>query len=161
MLERTLYNYRDLGLLILRLAVASIFIIHGYARIFTGEGMTGFIRVFSDVGIFLPYITAWIVVLVELVGGICILIGLLTREFSLLLAIIMLGSIWFIHYANGFFISANGYEYHILLSGACFCLMLSGGGTGALDKFIFPRDKWTFVSDPSHIKLEPPDNIIY
>jgi putative oxidoreductase len=161
MLERTLYNYRELGLLILRLTVALIFIIHGYTKIFGGEGMAGFIEIFSDGGIFLPSITAWIVVLVELSGGICILMGFLTREFALVLAIIMLGSIWFIHYANGFFVSANGYEYNLALSGACLCLMFSGGGIGSLDKLIFPRDKWTFVSDPSRVRLDPPDNVIF
>lgn len=160
MLERTLYKYREFGLFILRMVIGVIFVVHGYNKIFEGEGVSGTARLLSTVGIYMPGLVAWFVSLGEFVGGVLILIGFLTRECALFLAIIMLGAIWTVHYPNGFFATDKGYEYNLALIGACLCLMFSGGGSGALDKIIFPRARWTFISDPSKVRLEPPENIM-
>jgi len=160
MLERTLYKYREFGLFILRLTIGIIFFIHGYNKIFEGAGITGTGMLFADMGIYMPGIVAWVVALGELVGGGMIVIGLLTRESALYLAIVMAGAIWSVHYPNGFFNSNKGYEYNLALIGACLCLTFSGGGAGALDKIIFPRARWTFISDPSKVRLEPPESFL-
>ncbi len=158
MLERSLYRYRELGLLILRLTVGVIFIIHGYAKIFQGEGISQTVTQFSAMGLYMPHITAWLVAAGEFGGGCFLILGFLTREFSLYLAVLMAGAIWTVHLQNGFFNMNQGYEYNLALIGACLCLVFSGGGSGSLDKVIFPRARWTFISDPSRIKLEPPES---
>ncbi|MBN2328779.1 MAG: DoxX family protein [Candidatus Omnitrophica bacterium] len=158
MLERSLYHYREVGLLFLRLTVGIIFLIHGYDKIFQGDGLGGTAKQFSELGFFFPLLFAWLVAWGELIGGGFLLIGLLTRECSLYLAVIMVGAIWTVHFSNGFFIANKGYEYNLALIGACLCLLFSGGGTGSLDKVIFPRARWTFISDPSKVRLEPPEH---
>lgn len=158
MLERTLYKYREFGLFILRMATGIIFFIHGYYKIFEGAGITGTSMQFAEMGVSMPGVVAWLAALGELIGGGLIVIGFLTRESALYLAIVMAGAIWSVHYPNGFFNTNKGYEYNLALIGACLCLIFSGGGAGSLDKVIFPRARWTFISDPSKVRLEPPDN---
>ncbi len=160
MLERSLYRYREEGLMFLRLIIGTIFLVHGYSKLYSGEGIVGTVKLFTELGIFFPTIVAWLVALGELLGGGFLIIGFLTREFSLILIVIMLGAVWTVHLPNGFFAVDKGYEYNLTLIGACLCLLLSGGGSGALDKVIFPRARWTFISDPSKVRLEPPDNIL-
>ncbi|MGC9327551.1 MAG: DoxX family protein [Candidatus Hinthialibacter sp.] len=160
MLERTFYHYREAGLLFLRLTVGVIFLIHGYDKIFQGDGLEGTAKQFSEIGLYFPYLFAWLVGGGELIGGGFLIIGLLTRESSLYLAVIMAGAIWTVHLSNGFFISNQGYEYNLALLGACLCLVFAGGGMSSLDKVIFPRAKWTFISDPSKVRLEPPEHTL-
>lgn len=160
MLERLLRRYQDFGLMILRLTVGIIFAIHGFSKIFHGGGITATIQTFADLGVYLPSITAWLVALGELLGGACLILGLFTRETAVYLAFIMLGAVMTVHGQHGFFNANQGYEYNMLLIGACACLLFSGGGTGAMDKVLFPQERWTFISDRSKIKLEPPQNIL-
>ncbi|MFB3787272.1 MAG: DoxX family protein [bacterium] len=160
MLERLLRRYQDFGLMILRLTVGIIFAIHGFTKIFHGGGMTATILTFTELGVYFPAITAWLVALGELFGGGCMILGLFTREAALYLTVIMAGAILTIHGQHGFFNINQGYEYNLMLIGACLCLLFSGGGSGAMDKVLFPQERWTFISDRSKIKLEPPQNIL-
>lgn len=161
MLEKLLRNYRDFGLFLLRIVIAAVFMIHGYTKMFSGEGVDGVAKQFTELGIFFPSITAWLVAGGELICGVLLVFGLLTREAALYLICIMIGAIATVHGKNGFFMHNNGYEYNLVLIGACLCLLFSGGGMGSMDKVLFPKERWHFISDPSKIKLEPPDDIVF
>jgi putative oxidoreductase len=56
---------------------------------------------------------------------------------AVLLAINMLGAIYFVHGRNGFFLQAGGYEYALTLLVANVGIALSGAGMCALDNLIF------------------------
>lgn len=75
----------DAGLLVLRIGVAIIFIFAGWTKL-SDMGMT--VDQFGTMG--LGAFWAWLVALVEFVGGIAVLLGICTRYAALLLAIIML-----------------------------------------------------------------------
>ena len=79
----------------------------------------------------------------ELLGGIAMLIGFLTRLAAVGLAVIMVGAIAFVHGKNGFSGSpeAPGYEYNVVLLGDCIVLLLTGGGTLAADRWVRLRPK--------------------
>ena len=79
-------KYVDLAPLLLRIGVGVIFIIAGWGKITGIEGTQGF---FGNLGIPLPGIMAWVVAIVEFVGGIMVLLGAYARIPYLLLAIIM------------------------------------------------------------------------
>ncbi len=80
----------DLALLLLRLGVGVIFIVAGWGKLNGIDGTAGF---FENLGIPLPLFMAWVVALVEFLGGIMVLVGFKARIPALLLAFIMLVAI--------------------------------------------------------------------
>jgi putative oxidoreductase len=83
-------KYQDAAILLLRLGVGVVFIVAGWGKLTGIEGTIGF---FGNIGIPAPMIMAWVVALVEFIGGIMVLTGLYIRIPALLLAIVMLVAI--------------------------------------------------------------------
>jgi uncharacterized membrane protein YphA (DoxX/SURF4 family) len=78
------------------------------------------------------YAVAW----GELLGGIALLVGLLTRVAALGLIVIQIGAIATVTSGKGFsFAAGGGYEYNIALIAMCLALVIMGGGTWAVDRF--------------------------
>jgi len=137
-----------LGLLVLRLALAVVFVAHGGNKLFglfggPGIGPGGLstsAAYFGVLGLTPPFVLAVINALLELVGGILLLAGFLTRWISIALAISMGVAIWKVHAPWGFFLNwmaepsrGNGMEYAIVLIAALICLALAGGGDASID----------------------------
>jgi putative oxidoreductase len=127
----------DAGLATLRVALAVIFLAHGAQKVFQ-FGIAGVTQGFTQMNIPLPAITAPLVAGLELVGGLLLLFGLLTRPVALLLAIDMLGAAAFVHFKNGFFLP-NGFEFTFILFAASLALVISGPGELSLDAVIANR----------------------
>jgi putative oxidoreductase len=83
----------DKALLVLRVVAGIIFILHGWGKVFgTGPaalGMAKFSGYLTTLQVPAPEFFAWVVALVELVGGLALLVGILVRPASVLLAINM------------------------------------------------------------------------
>jgi uncharacterized membrane protein YphA (DoxX/SURF4 family) len=76
----------------------------------------------------------------ELLGGIAMLLGFLTRWAALGLVIIQVGAIATVTFAKGFSAGGGaGYEYNVALIGMCLALMLTGGGPLSVDRLLFAR----------------------
>lgn len=119
------------GLTLLRVIVAIIFLVHGYQKIFLlGLGDTG--SFFGSVGIPLPGLAALLVASLELLGGLMILLGVLARSMALILLFDPLVAFFTVHLPKGFFAVEGGYEFVLLLVTACVVLVLSGPGRYAL-----------------------------
>jgi putative oxidoreductase len=120
-----------LGIAVLRIITGVVFLVHGAQKLFSFHfsGVTG---MFQHLGIPLPHIAAIVVTLVEFIGGIALILGLLTSWFALLLAIDMAVAIFKVHLHNGFFSSKGGYEYPLTLLAASIVLALAGSGALAL-----------------------------
>lgn len=124
-----------LGLALLRVVLGVIFISHGAPKLFGGmEGTAGF---FGMLGIPMPLITAWAVALLEVFGGIALLIGFLVTPVSLLLAVHMLVGIVLVHAPNGWYVlgpEANGgVEFNVLLVASLMMLVFGGPGLASID----------------------------
>lgn len=79
------------GLLALRVAIGVIFIMHGYGKLFgDAPGMTAFTGMVAGLGFPAPALFAYAAALTEFVGGIAVLVGVFTRFFSALIAVVML-----------------------------------------------------------------------
>jgi putative oxidoreductase len=128
-------SFSSCGLTILRVVVGIIFLVHGWQKIHA-LGFHGVEGMFRQIGIPLPTITAAVVILVEFLGGIALVLGLATRWAGLLLAIDMLGAIFFVHLKNGFYVNHGGDEFALSLLAACLALALNGGGSLAIDSLL-------------------------
>ena len=121
----------------LRLAMAAVFIGHGSGKVlgsFGGPGFNAFISQSTPFPFMRP---AWLwlaaAALSELVGGILLLLGLLTRVAAFLLACVMLTAIVGVHWRLGFFLP-RGFEYALTLLAMSIALMISGGGAASVDR---------------------------
>ena len=134
----------DYGLLPIRIIAGLTFIAHGLPKFFDVSGGYGF---FESVNLppelFVP------IALLEVVGGLAILLGILTRIASALLIIEMLGAILLVKLSKGFI---GGYEFELLLISIFISLVILGPGKISIENYIlkreiFPRGRQLYQND--------------
>jgi putative oxidoreductase len=118
---------------VLRVVIGIIFAVHGYQKLAL-MGVGNVAEFFGGAGIPLPLVSDWIVTLVELLGGIALILGLYTRWVSIPLAIIMLVALLMVHVPNGFFVSEGGFEFVFILLAGLVALAFLGAGPFSLDQ---------------------------
>ena len=130
-----LEKHAHLGLLPLRIVLGLVFIYHGYLKLFTGNFPGGTAGFFASLGIPLPTFFAIIVSLLEFFGGIALLLGLMTRYASVLLAVNMLVALLLVHLPNGFLVP-GGVEFPLTLFAGLLTLALLGSGKYSVDDYL-------------------------
>lgn len=125
------YAERLLAPLLLRLGLAAIFIYHGQQLVSHAWGTAWNPQ--------LPVPVQALVAWGQLLGGIAMLLGFLTRVAAVGLAIIMVGAIATVHWPHGFDIQQHGWEYNYLIILVCGALLLWGGGAASVDRVLWPR----------------------
>ena len=125
--------------LALRVPVGITFMAHGAQKLFGafgGGGLEGTAQWMATIGLEPGYLMALMAGGAEFLGGLFILIGLLTRPAALVLAITMLVAILSVHIGNGLFMANNGYEFGLALLAVSVSLVFSGAGKLGVDGFI-------------------------
>lgn len=125
------------GLLPLRAVVGTVFLVHGGQKLFI-FGLAGTSDIMGKIGIPLPMVAAAVVIATEMLGGVAILSGLMTRWAAALLAIDMTVAIFAARLQGGFF-TPYGYEFELTLLGACVTLAVVGAGGISLDRMMAGR----------------------
>jgi putative oxidoreductase len=120
----------DLALLLVRAAVGLTFLMHGLDKL--GD-LTGTEQLFDSLSIPLPGLMAPFVALIEVVGGIALIVGLLAPLFGLALAGDMLVAALTQHIDKGFFVAHGGYELVLILGITSLGIMLAGAGRFSVD----------------------------
>ncbi|KRE35946.1 hypothetical protein ASG73_14835 [Janibacter sp. Soil728] len=128
----------DSALLVLRVAGGLTIFLHGWQKL-TGAGFGGVGDMFAGMGVPLAGVAGPMTLLVELVGGILIVLGLGTRVVSAIYAAVMLGALVIVHLAAGFFVAEGGYELVLILGAVAAALALAGPGAWSLDAVIAGR----------------------
>lgn len=130
------------GALALRIPVGIIFAAHGAQKLFAwfgGYGLEGTGQWMDSIGLSPGYLMALLAGGAEFFGGLTLIIGLLVRPASAVLAFAMLIAIFSVHIGNGLFMSNNGYEFGLALLAVSVSLVFSGAGRASIDRAIAAR----------------------
>ncbi|HEV7763782.1 MAG TPA: DoxX family protein [Thermoanaerobaculia bacterium] len=132
------------ALLPLRLLVGYGFTVHGLAK--WSRGVDSFAQLLRVIGVPFPASTAWLVTMVEIVGGIAIIVGAFVMLASIPLISTMLVAMFTVHLRYGFsavrtigldasgpILGPPGYELNLLYITALLALALAGPGPLSVD----------------------------
>ena len=128
-LNATLEKGRPYILSVLRIVVALLFIEHGLQKYFG----------FPSAG---PPMTTLLYVqgVIEIVGGILLLIGAYTRVVAFILAGDMAVAYFMAHFPRSFFPAVNGGDAAVLYCFAFFYIFFAGGGPWSFDRTALKQD---------------------
>ena len=97
-----------MGVRILRIVLGAVFIMHGLQKLGVLRGVGGISKVagfFGSVGIPLAPVMAWIITILEIVGGALLIFGVATRIITVLLTADMIFALALLHIKQGWFAS--------------------------------------------------------
>ena len=136
----------------LRLIIGFGFIYHGSPKIFSGQGHEMFVGMLQGIGVPAAGLTAWVVGIVELLGGLALIAGAFVSVAAALLIIDMLVALFTVHLPNGFnFINITGmteagpqfgmpgYEVPLLYLAGLLALFLRGASHMSVDEKLAAR----------------------
>ncbi|HEX9088528.1 MAG TPA: DoxX family protein [Arthrobacter sp.] len=123
---------------ILRIVTGFLFAAHGWQK-FNEFTIAGTQAAFAQMGVPAANLVAPFVATLELVGGVALILGVLTRVFAALLAVDMLGALFLVHASAGIFAATGGYELVLILAAAALAVALVGAGKVSVDKALFGR----------------------
>ncbi len=126
---RFLEKLRPVALLLLRCALALVFIYHGYPKLFGDTAK--FVAAFQNIG--LPSYFVYVAGVIELFGGALLALGLGTPVAALLLLLDMCAAMWKYNFNEGIY-AVREYELPLVL--ASLVVATTGGGLFSLDHVI-------------------------
>lgn len=141
-------NYHLYGPLFLRLIIGFGFMAHGWAKLSKGTP-AGFEKLLTQLGVPLPHLTSWIASLVEVFGGLAILLGCFVGAAAIPLIVTMLVAMFTIHINYGFssiktigltpqgpVFGPPGYEINLLYIAGLISLITTGAGVFSIDSLL-------------------------
>ncbi|MBI9113429.1 DoxX family protein [Sanguibacter suaedae] len=137
---RTTPVLADIALLVTRVLLGVVLIAHGWQK-FNEYTIDGTTESFDGMGIPAPAAAAVFATFVELVGGIALVIGLLTPVFAALATLNFIGAIVFVHAGNGIFVDQGGSELVLALIAGLVILIALGAGRISVDHLITRRSR--------------------
>ena len=134
--------------LALRVAIGCGFIVHGWAKFMRGPSL-GFAKLLHHLGVPAPGTVAWLVTLVEILGGLLVLAGAFVTIVGVPLIVVMLVAMFSIHVKYGFSaintiglttdgpqFGPRGYEVNLLYITGLLVLMLSRASALSIDRWL-------------------------
>jgi putative oxidoreductase len=125
-----------LGLLIVRVIAGLTMAGHGSQKLFGwfgGPGRGGTAGMMDKLGYREPAVMASLAGLAELAGGIGLAAGFLTPFACIAIVIVMLNATFLVHLRNGFWNTAGGYEYPLVMSAVAVGIAATGPGDASAD----------------------------
>ena len=136
LINRLVSTNAGLAPLAVRIPVGIIFVAHGAQKLFGwfgGYGLAGTAGWMDSIGLHPGTLLALLAGGAEFFGGLALLLGLLVRPASAVLAFTMLVAIFSVHIGKGLFLSNGGFEYGLALLAVSVALFISGAGRLSLD----------------------------
>lgn len=142
MFKKIFYTNESISFTILRITLGLILFPHGAQKMlgwFGGYGFTGTMGFFTG-ALHLPWIIGYLIINLEFFGSLFLITGIGTRIISAGFIALFMGIILTSHLQNGFFMnwsgiqSGEGFEYHLLVIGMAFTLLIGGAGKYSVDR---------------------------
>jgi putative oxidoreductase len=134
----------------LRLIVGYGFMEHGFNKL--ARGLDSFPAILHALGVPAPHLMAWLTILVEIFGGLAVLLGALVTLACIPMAVVLLTTIFTVHLPFGFTsiklqaVTASGpqfgppgFETDLLYLACLAVLVLGGSGPFAIDGLLAGR----------------------
>lgn len=147
MFARLFKTEDDAILAILRFVLGIVFFAHGAQKVlgwFGGYGFSGTMGFFTQ-QMHIPALFAFLAIAAEFLGGLGLILGLLSRIASFGIAVEMIVAVALVHWQNGFFMNwygnqkGEGFEYHLLAIAIGLAVIVKGGGAFSLDRVLYQR----------------------
>jgi putative oxidoreductase len=144
-LDLLLGTYPSWSRFVVRLALGVVFFAHGAQKLlgwFGGHGLRATVQTFQRyLGI--PPAAATLAVLVEFLGGLAMIVGVLSRPVAAGLIVIMVVAIAKVHWPHGFFLAnqpgqSNGWEFNFVLIAMALAVLIGGAGALSIDALLRP-----------------------
>ena len=127
-IHNLLKNFEVLSFVPLTLIRVYLFFVFWYAGTGKIDNFDKFSGYLGTLGVPLPDILSWMVIVTEAGGAALLLVGLFVRWMSVPLLIIMFFAGYLVHYQNGWAHEANGIEFAAIYSLMILTLLCFGGG---------------------------------
>ena len=158
--RKLIHTTEDHAITVVRVVVGGLFFVHGAQKAlgwFGGNGFRATMAGFTGhMGI--PAFFAVLAILAEFLGGIGLILGLLSRVAAFGIATNMAVAIVMVHARNGLFLNwtgaqrGEGIEYHLLVISMTILLMVRGSGAWSVDRAL---ESWLTGGRTLHIQMEP------
>ena len=141
-MQHLLATKNSSAITLVRVVLGIVIFAHGAQKLlgwFGGYGYSGTMGFFTGT-IGLPYIIAFLVIIIEFFGAIALITGTLSRVAALGISAVMVGAVVTTHLQHGFFMNfggqqaGEGFEYHLLVLAMAGAIMLAGGGAYSIDR---------------------------
>lgn len=119
---------RDVALLVGRVLLALMFVMAGWSKIGGYAGTQGYMEAMGVPGFMLP-----LVILLELGGGLAVVLGLFTRSIAVLLAGFTLMAAFIFHYQPADQMQMLMFMKNVSVAGGFLALAAAGAGAFSLD----------------------------
>ncbi|MEL4161579.1 DoxX family protein [Corynebacterium bovis] len=129
---------RDIVLLISRILLGVILAAHGIQK-WTDIGVGAVADQFAALGVPAPDISAPVVATAEILGGVAVILGVLTRLAGVLVVLLLAGAVWFAHRHAGIFVTDGGWELPVAIAAGFLLLAATGAGRVSVDALVTRR----------------------
>ena len=129
---------RDIVLLISRILLGVILAAHGIQK-WTDIGVGAVADQFAGLGVPAPDISAPVVATAEILGGVAVILGVLTRLAGVLVVLLLAGAVWFAHRHAGIFVTDGGWELPVAIAAGFLLLAATGAGRVSVDALVTRR----------------------
>lgn len=128
---------RDGVLLAARVVLGVVLVAHGLQKV--GQGVGGTAEEFAGMGIPLSPVAAVFAIVVELIGGIALIVGAATALVGVLVVIDMIGAFVFAHAGLTVFVDDGGWELVAVIAALALVLAAVGAGRFSVDHLLGAR----------------------
>ena len=136
MLRKTIQGFQQVALMLARIAVGAVLVARGWYR-WLVTGIDQQAAILAEAGVPAPDLSAWLVTMLELAGGVLLIFGLFTPAVGLGIIVLNVGII-VLRKLDAFYVHEHGFEYNLVLAAAGVLFLAFGSGKLGADALFFP-----------------------